>query len=296
MSPLSEYPNSPKRLADFISRYQFSPRKELGQNFLVDRNIINIIVKALCINESDSIFEIGTGMGALTAALLPVAKHVFSIEKDIRIKPALDEIFLSKKDNLTILYGDILSFDLVGFLREKKLNGFKIDKITGNLPYSISLPLLRKIMEMHRFLKMGVFMVQKEVGERILASPGNKNYGILSVMSQYYSRIEKIHLVKPGVFYPRPKVTSMIIRINFLEEPFVSVEDESLFFELVRAIFQHRRKNITNALKLYFGERIEIDMLKKTLQKLALEANQRGENLGLKELAQLTGEIKKIIK
>ena len=296
MNPLSEYPNSPKRLADFISKYQFSPRKELGQNFLVDQNIINIIVKALCIKENDSIFEIGTGMGALTAALLSVAQYVFSIEKDIRIKPALDEIFLSKKDNVTILYGDILSFDLVGFLKGKKLNGYKIDKITGNLPYSISLPLLRKIMGMHHFLKMGVFMVQKEVGERMLASPGKKNYGILSVMSQYYSRIEKIHLVKPEVFYPRPEVTSIIIRVNFLEKPSVSVDDESLFFDLVRAIFQHRRKNISNALKLYFGERIEMDMLKKTLQKLAFGTNQRGENFGLKEFAQLTGEIKKIIK
>jgi len=288
--------NSSKKLLDYISRYQFFPKKKLGQNFLVDQNITAIIVKALCLNNEEAIFEIGTGLGALTKELLFSTQHVFSIEKDFRLKPMLEDLFKADQGQVTILYKDIMDFDLAGFLKKKKQEGYRIEKITGNLPYFISLPLLRKLMEMHYLLKMAVVMVQKEVAERMMAKPGNKNYGLLSVVAQYYSRIEKIHLVKPDVFFPKPEVNSMIIRINFLDKPLVLVEDEFLFFELVRAIFQQRRKNINNALKIYFGERIDKDKLEKSLQKIGLETGERGENFGLKEFALLTREIKKIIK
>lgn len=288
--------NSPKKIFEYISHYQFSPKKKLGQNFLVDQNITAIIVKALCLNNREAIFEIGTGLGALTKALLYSTQHVFSIEKDFRLKPMLEDLFQADQGHLTILYKDIMDFDLAGFLKEKKQEGWQIEKITGNLPYFISLPLLRKLMEMHYLLKIAVVMVQKEVAERMMAKPGNKNYGLLSVMTQYYSRIEKIHPVKPDVFFPKPEVNSMIIRINFLDKPLVLVEDEFLFFELARAVFQHRRKNISNALKLYFGKRIDKDKLQKSLQKIGLETGERGENFGLQEFAMLTREIKKIIK
>jgi len=288
--------NSSKKLLEYISRYQFSPKKKLGQNFLVDQNITAIIVKALCLNNEETIFEIGTGLGALTKALLLSTQHVFSIEKDFHLKPMLEDLFQADQGQVTILYQDIMDFDLANFLKEKRQDGYRIEKITGNLPYFISLPLLRKLMEIHDLLKIAVVMVQKEVAERMMAKPGNKNYGLLSVMSQVYSRIEKIHLVKPDVFFPKPEVNSMIIRINFLDKPLVSVEDESFFFELVRAVFQHRRKNINNALKLYFGERIDKDKLEKSLQNIGLETGDRGENFGLQEFALLTREIKKIIK
>jgi 16S rRNA (adenine1518-N6/adenine1519-N6)-dimethyltransferase len=288
--------NSPKKLHNYISQYNFSPKKKLGQNFLIDQNITRIIVKALSLEKTEDVFEIGTGLGSLTGALLNLAQHVFSIEKDLRLKPILEEIFQNKKDRVTIIYGDILEFDLGLFLRNKREEGYPIEKITGNLPYFISLPLLRKLMGLHQCIKLAVIMVQKEVAERMVAQPGDKNYGLLSVVSQYYSRIEKIHLVKPDVFFPRPEVNSMIIRIRFLEKPLVQVEDEKLFFDLIRAVFQHRRKNIQNSLNLYFGERIDKEKLKKSLQKMGHNLNQRGENFGLQEFAVLTREIKKIIK
>jgi len=297
MDPVfSAYPNSPKKLFERMAHYQFHPKKKLGQNFLIDQNIAEIIMKALCLDKEDTIFEIGTGMGALTVALLTSVRHIFSIEKDIRLQPILDDLFLTDNECVTILYQDILTFDLAGFLKKKKQEGYQIEKLTGNLPYSISLPLLRKLMEMHYLLKMAVVMVQKEVAERMMAQPGDNNYGILTVMSNYYSRIEKIHLVKPDVFYPKPEVNSMIIRIHFLDKPAIQLEDETLFFNLVRAIFQHRRKNINNALKLYFGDSINKAMLEKSLQRMGLKQNQRGENFNLQEFAQLTREIKKIIK
>jgi 16S rRNA (adenine1518-N6/adenine1519-N6)-dimethyltransferase len=294
--PHSTHHISRKMLLEHISRYQFFPKKRFGQNFLIDQNITSIIIKVLHLTKEDSIFEIGTGMGSLTLALIPSVKHVFSIEKDIYLKPILDDLFSNYLECLTILYQDILTFDLGGFLERKTQEGYKIEKIAGNLPYSISLPLLRKLMEMQSHVKMAVVMVQKEVAERMMAQPGDKNYGMISVMSKYYSSIEKIHLVKSDVFYPKPEVDSMIIRIKFLDKPIVQVEDEVLFFDLIRAVFQHRRKNINNALKLYFGERIDKDKLEKSLQKLGLGTGERGENFSLPEFAQLASEIKKIIK
>ena len=279
-----------------MDHYQFRPRKKLGQHFLIDQNITTLIMNALSLSKEEAIFEIGTGMGALTVPLLSSVRHVFSIEKDIRLKPMLDDIIFPYQECVTVLYQDILDFDLVNFLKKKKQEGYQIEKLTGNLPYSISLPLLRKLMEMHHILKMAVVMVQKEVAERMMAQPGSKNYGILSIMSKYYARIEKIHLVKPDVFYPKPEVDSMIIRIHFLEKTAIKVEDEALFFDLVRAVFQHRRKNINNALKLYFGDRLDKDKLEKSMQKMGLKPNERGESFDLQEFAQLTKEIKKILK
>ena len=296
MTPISQYPDSPKRLTSFMSEYQFSPKKRLGQNFLVDNNITKIIVKALSLDDNDVVFEIGTGMGALTKELISSANHVFSIEKDIRLKPILDTLFSTNKDQITIFYDDVLKCDLEEFLKEKQSEGMPIKKITGNLPYFISLPLLKKIMEVHYLLEMAVVMVQKEVAERMMAQPGNKNYGLLSVISQYYARIDKIHLVKPDVFYPKPEVNSMIIRICFFNKPAVYIEDESLFFDLLHAVFQHRRKNIYNALNLYFGDKIDKNRLQASLQALKIEKNQRGESFNLQKFAQLTAEIKKIIK
>jgi 16S rRNA (adenine1518-N6/adenine1519-N6)-dimethyltransferase len=288
--------NSSKKLLSYVSQYQFFPKKKLGQNFLIDQNITKIIVKALSLDNNESVFEIGTGLGALTGELLCSAQHVFSIEKDLRLQPILDDLFQNKKDRLTIIYEDILEFDLKSFLQDKRKEGYQIEKIAGNLPYFISLPLLRKLMDLHRFLQVAVIMIQKEVAERMMAKPGDKNYGLLSVVSQYYSKIEKIHQVNPDVFYPKPEVTSMIIRINFLEKPLIHVVDETLFFEVIRAVFQHRRKKIDNALKLYFGNRLDKDILNKALPTIGLNNKQRGETFDLTQFAQLTKEIKKIIK
>ena len=290
------HPISRKKLLEYISRYQVSPQKKLGQNFLVDSNIVSIIVKSLDLNREESIFEIGTGLGSLTLALIPSAKHVFTMEKDRTLQPILENIFAQYQESVTIFYQDFLAFDLERFLEKRAREGHIIEKIVGNLPYSISLPLLRKLMESHGRVKIAVIMVQKEVAERILAQPGEKKYGILSVVSQYYSSIEKIHRVKADVFYPKPDVDSMILRINFFDKPIVQVEDEKLFFQVIRAVFQHRRKKLSNALKLYFGGSLEKDSLIKSLQKMGLAETQRGENFDLREFARLTGEIKKIIK
>jgi len=287
---------SHKKLFQYISKYNFYPKKKLSQNFLIDRNISSIIVKSLDLNDNDAVFEIGTGLGSLTLALIPSVRHVFSIEKDISLKTLLDDILADYQKYVTVIYDDILSFDLSGFLESKIGEGYKIEKIVGNLPYSISLPLLTKLMQMHSFLKMAVVMIQKEVAERMLAYPGEKSYGIISVISQYYSNIEKIHIVKPSVFYPKPEVDSMIIRINFFDKPLVLVENELLFFEVIRAVFQQRRKNVANSLKIYFKDKIEKDKLENMLIKMGYSPDKRGEEFSIQEFARLTAEIQGIIK
>lgn len=295
----NSHPNyflSPTKTIAYLKKYQFHPQKKLGQNFLIDNNINAIIVDSLNLKKEEAILEIGTGLGALTLALIPAVRHVFSIEKDTRLKVILDDIFSPYQDCITVIYQDILTFDLPGFLRQKKQEGYYIEKVVGNLPYVISLPLLRKILEMHTILKMAVVMVQKEVAERMLAKPGDKNYGLLSVIANYYTQVEKIHLVKPEVFLPRPEVDSLLIRIQFLNKPAIEVEDEVLFFNLIHAIFQHRRKSINNALKLYFGDYLEKDKLEKVLAESGIKLTQRGENFGLEELAQLTVTLKSILK
>jgi len=287
---------SPSNIFSLLSQYHLSPKKKLGQNFLIDQNIVKIIVHALNLNSQESVFEIGTGLGALTESLSNSAKYVFTIEKDQQLKPVLEDLFRDKKRQISILYNDILNFDLKKFLTEKKEKGIVVNKIAGNLPYNISLPLLRKLMDLHYLLEIAVVMVQKEVAERMMAKPGNKNYGFLSVISQNYSHIDKIHLVKPNVFYPKPEVDSMIVRINFYDKPVVFIEDKNIFLELLSAIFQNRRKNINNSLKTYFGERIEQKELEKMLYCLGIDKNERGENFDLPTYASLTKEIKNIIK
>ncbi len=175
---------SPSNIFSLLSQYHLSPKKKLGQNFLIDQNIVKIIVHALNLNSQESVFEIGTGLGALTESLSNSAKYVFTIEKDQQLKPVLEDLFRDKKRQISILYNDILNFDLKKFLTEKKEKGIVVNKIAGNLPYNISLPLLRKLMDLHYLLEIAVVMVQKEVAERMMAKPGNKNYGFLSVISQ----------------------------------------------------------------------------------------------------------------
>ncbi|NLL62143.1 MAG: ribosomal RNA small subunit methyltransferase A [Candidatus Atribacteria bacterium] len=289
-SPLPQ--PSLKKILAYMAQYNFKPRKKLGQNFLLDRNIKDIIVKSLNLEKEETLFEIGTGFGGLTLSLIPHVRHIFSIENDIRLKPILEEILAPYRDSVTVIYEDILTFDLVGFLRQKEQRGYHIEKLVGNLPYSISLPLLKKLMELKDGLKIAVVMVQKEVAERMLANPGGKDYGLLSVITKYYTETEKIHRVKPNVFFPKPEVESMLLRMQFLPTPRIKVTDETLFFDIVKAIFRHRRKSLFNALKLYYGDSLSKELLEVTLIQTGINPNQRGESLSLEELARLTAVLK----
>lgn len=278
---------SPTEVIRLLTKYNFRCKKRLGQNFLVDQNTLQIIINSLKLNKEDCILEIGTGIGTLTSALSLLVKQVISIEKDKKLAPLLKES-LSSSDNIEIIFEDVMKFDLVNFFGQKSKKGGKIEKIVGNLPYYISIPLIRQILELNRYLRLAVFLVQKEVGERLMAQAGNKNYGILSLVAQYYSKPQKVHTVPSTVFYPQPKVSSMIIKLDIYKKPQVQVGNEKLFFNIVRASFQQRRKRLINSLSNYFKEVLTKAEIENILTETSIDKNRRGETLTLEEFAKLS--------
>ena len=278
---------SPVEVSRLLNKHDFKCKKRLGQNFLVDQNILQIIISSLKLNKKDCILEIGTGIGTLASALSPLVKEVISIEKDRKLTPLLKESF-SSFNNIEVIFEDIMNFDLVNFFKQKRSKGKKIEKIVGNLPYYISISLIKRILELNRYIKIAVFLVQKEVGERLMAKAGHKNYGILSLVAQYYSQPQRIRIVPSTVFYPQPKVSSMIIRLNIYENPQVQVGDEKLFFNIIRASFQQRRKKLINSLSSYFKEEITKAEIENILIGASIDKNRRGETLTLEEFANLS--------
>lgn len=278
---------SPTEVTRLLTKYDFKCKKRLGQNFLVDHNTLQIIINSLKLNKEVCILEIGTGIGTLTSALSPLVKQVISVEKDKKLAPLLKES-LSSSNNIEIIFEDIMNFDLINFFEQKRTKGEKIEKIVGNLPYYISISLIRKILELNQYLKLAVFLIQKEVGERLMAQAGNKNYGILSLVAQYYSRPQKVHIVPSTVFYPQPEVNSMIIKFDIYKKPQVQVGNEKLFFNIIRASFQQRRKRLINSLSNYFKRDIDKTEIENILSKTSIDKNRRGETLTLEEFAKLS--------
>ena len=278
---------SPTEVTRLLTKYDFKCKKRLGQNFLVDQNTLQIIINSLKLNKEDCILEIGTGIGTLTSALSPLVKQVISIEKDKKLAPLLKES-LSSSNNIEIIFEDIINFNLINFFEQKRKKGGKIEKIVGNLPYYISISLIRQILELNQYLKLAVFLVQKEVGERLMAQAGNKNYGILSLVAQYYAKPQKVHIVPPTVFYPQPKVSSMITKLDIYKKPRVQVGSEKLFFNIIRASFQQRRKRLINSLSNYFEGEIAKTEIEDILSKTSIDKNRRGETLTLEEFAGLS--------
>lgn len=278
---------SPTEVIRLLTKYNFKCKKRLGQNFLVDQNTLQIIINSLKLNKEDCILEIGTGIGTLTSALSLLVKQVISVEKDKKLAPLLKES-LSSSDNIEIIFEDVMKFDLVNFFGQKRKKGGKIEKIVGNLPYYISISLIRQILELNRYLRLAVFLVQKEVGERLMAQAGKKNYGILSLVAQYYSKPQKVHTVPSTVFYPQPKVSSMIIKLDIYKKPQVQVGNEKLFFNIVRASFQQRRKRLINSLSNYFKEVLTKAEIENILTETSIDKNRRGETLTLEEFAKLS--------
>ncbi len=278
---------SPTEVTRLLTKYDFKCKKRLGQNFLVDQNNLQIIINSLKLNKEDCILEIGTGIGTLTSALSPLVKQVISVEKDKKLAPLLKEN-LSSSNNIEIIFEDIINFNLINFFEQKRKKGGKIEKIVGNLPYYISISLIRQILELNQYLKLAVFLIQKEVGERLMAQAGNKNYGILSLVAQYYSRPQKVHIVPSTVFYPQPKVSSMIIKFDIYKKPRVQVGSEKLFFNIIRASFQQRRKRLINSLSNYFKGEIAKTEIENILTETSIDKNRRGETLTLEEFAKLS--------
>ena len=262
--------------------YGFRMKKRFGQNFLLDEHVILDTLDGAEIGPEDLVVEIGPGFGTLTRALAGRARRVLAVEIDTKAVEVLGET-LKDLDNVQLIPGDCMKMSLDQLAGEPY-------KVVANLPYYITTPILMKLLEEESLVTSVTVMVQKEVGQRMEAPPGGKDYGALSVAVQYHSSVRRIRLVKPGAFWPPPSVDSAVIRLDILREPPVQVPDKKLFFRVVKAAFAQRRKTLLNTLTAGFPE-ISRDRLSQLLEACAVDPGRRGETLSLQEFAVLTGAL-----
>lgn len=271
---------------EIIQKYDFRLTKSLGQNFLVDQNILDKIVQAAEVTKEDVVFEVGTGIGTLTHELALRAKKVVAIEIDRKLIPILEET-LSGVDNVEIVNQDILKTDLK-YLAQEFAEGRSI-KVVANLPYYITTAIIMKFLESNIRLDSFVLMIQKEVADRITAKPSTKDYGSLTVAIQYYAQSELISKVPRNAFIPPPNVDSSVIRLRIRSERDIQVRDEQLFFKVIRGSFSKRRKTIQNALSTY--EDFTKDVVIEALTRADIDPKRRGETLTIDEFAKLTNSM-----
>lgn len=260
---------SPKKMQDNLDENKFNFKKKFGQNFIVDENIINNIIKLSNIDKDTMVIEVGPGAGSLTYKLCEVSKNVLCYEIDESLKEILSNN-LKKYDNVEVIYNDFLKVDVNKDL--KKYNYKKL-YLVANLPYYITTPIITKIIDDNINIDKIVVMVQKEVGDRFAAKPGTKDYNSLSIFLGYYFDINKILNVSKNVFIPKPNVDSIVVEFNKKENK-KELKNEKLFFKLVRDSFTQKRKTLRNNLKNYNLENIE-----ETLKKHNMDLNIRAEQI-----------------
>lgn len=275
-----------------LKKYHITANKKLGQNFLINDEVINGIVEASNIQKEDLVIEIGPGLGTLTSELLENAGKVIAIELDENMLPILNDRF-KLYDNFELLNEDVLKVDLNKLISEN-MGGLSKAKVVANLPYYITTPIIMKLLENKLNIESITVMVQKEVADRITAKPGDKLSGSITYSVDYYAEAEKIVFVDKSSFIPAPEVDSEVIKLQIREEPKVHVENEELFFKVIKASFMQRRKTLLNGLS-NSGIIKDKESLKKILQKLGLSVDIRGEKLTIEQFAELSNLIDKTI-
>ncbi|MCQ6563737.1 16S rRNA (adenine(1518)-N(6)/adenine(1519)-N(6))-dimethyltransferase RsmA [Paenibacillus mendelii] len=273
---------TPKRTRDIIAKYGFSFKKSLGQNFLIDQNVLRNIVEAAELDKTKGALEIGPGIGALTQHLAETAGRVTAVEIDQRLIPILHDVFQGT-ENVHVEHGDVLKLDLRGLL-EQQFVGLTGVSVVANLPYYVTTPILMKLLEEKLPLENIVVMIQKEVAVRMAAKPGGKEYGSLSVAVQYYCVPELVCTVPHTVFIPQPNVDSAVIKLKLRDKPPVEVADEDHFFRTVQASFAQRRKTIANNLSAFIGK-ANRDKVVPLLEGCGIDPARRGETLSIVEFA-----------
>lgn len=280
---------TPKNL---LRKYGVRPRKRFSQSFLMDLHTIDKIVRTSGISSGDAVVEIGAGLGVMTALIAGKAERVIALEIDRDMVSILREE-LKDFENVNILETDVLRYDFSSSLRREggTTPSGKI-KIVGNIPYNISSPILFHLLDHRTHIESMTLMLQKEVADRIAASPGTKAYGVLSVILTMYFETVKAFSVPSACFYPRPKVDSVVIRLKVREEPVIPLESERMFKQVVRIAFAQRRKTLINNLRASplwhpsLGEE-----LKTVLDRLGIDGRRRGETLSVEEFGKLSNDF-----
>jgi 16S rRNA (adenine1518-N6/adenine1519-N6)-dimethyltransferase len=281
---------TPVRTRQILDKYGFSFKKSLGQNFLIDTNILNRIVDHANLTESSAAIEVGPGIGALTEQLARRSKKVMAFEIDQRLLPILADT-LSPYPNVKVIHQDILKADVQQYIDEE-LTEIDDIMVVANLPYYVTTPILMKLLEEKLPIRGIVGMLQKEVADRLAAKPGTKEYGSLSIAVQYYTVAETVMIVPKTVFIPQPNVDSAVIRLTVREKPAVIVKDETFFFKVTRASFAQRRKTILNNLtsQLPNGKQNKEQIIS-ALKEVGIEESRRGETLSIEEFGRLSDAL-----
>ena len=266
---------SPEVVHYICKRFDIKMSKKLGQNFLIKRGIVDEIVHAAELTPGEPVLEVGPGIGTLTQGLAQSGADVTAIELDRRLLEVLDTT-LASYDNVRIIHGDVLKLDVPSIMNHKPF------KVVANLPYYITTPIIMSLLESKLPIERLVVMVQKEVALRMVAKPGTKDYGALSVAVQYYTEPDIVLDVPPKSFLPAPAVTSSVIRCVLRDKPPVDVIDEKLFFRVVKAGFAQRRKTFANTMRTTGLSKEQIDDI---LVKANIDGQRRGETFSLQEFA-----------
>lgn len=284
MSELSNFKNT----QEIIKKHNFSIQKKYGQNFLIDEHVLNKIIAAAELTEDDYVIEIGPGIGTMTERMAPECRHVTAIEIDKELIPILSET-LSGFDNVDIINEDVLKVDLNKLIAERNDN--KPVKVVANLPYYITTPIIMSLLENKIPIDTITVMVQKEVADRMMVGPGTKDYGALSLAVQYYAKPYIVANVPMNCFIPRPNVASAVIRLTCHKESPVTVKDEKLMFNLIRASFNQRRKTLINGISNFSGLSYTKEQVAMALNSIGLSENIRGEALDLEKFAKLSDAL-----
>ena len=266
-----------------IKKYKIKANKNLGQNFLVDDEVLQDIVNGADIKKDDLVIEIGPGIGSLTEILLEKAKKVICIELDKKMVQIIKERFVAY-NNIEIINEDVLKIDLKKIIQDSQIENVKI---VANLPYYITTPIIMKLVENNLGIDSITVMIQKEVAERLIAIPGEKETGAITYTVYYYCEGEKIREVENTCFIPEPEVTSEVINLKLRKEPAVKVKDKKVMFNIIKSAYMQRRKTLVNSLcnvGVFKSKEQGIDMLKK----IGLREDIRPENLSIEDFARLT--------
>ncbi len=276
---------NPTELKALLNRHEFNFSKTLGQNFLIDKNVLNKIVSASELNENSCVLEIGPGAGTLTRRLAETGARCTAVEIDKALLPILGET-LAGFDNFNLINSDILKVDLKKLIKDEFDN--KPFHVIANLPYYITTPIIMQILESRLPVVSMTLMVQKEVADRMCATCGSKEYGALSVAVQYYTIPTVICRAEPHCFIPQPKVASSVVHLKVSATPTVTVSDKKKFFAIVKSSFGQRRKTLLNALSKspYFSA--NKDSVRSALVQMGVDENIRGEKLSISQFAKLS--------
>lgn len=281
---------TPVRTQEILKKYGFSFKKSLGQNFLIDTNILRRIVDHANLTEGSGAIEIGPGIGALTEQLARNSEKVVAFEIDQRLLPILKET-LAPYSNTIVIHSDVLKADVKGVIKEQFKDGQDV-MVVANLPYYVTTPIIMKLLEEKLPIRGIVCMLQKEVADRIAAKPGGKEYGSLSIAVQYYTEAETVMVVPKTVFMPQPNVDSAVIRLTVRKEPIVQVRDEEFFFQVTRASFAQRRKTILNNLTSQLPDgKAKKEAILQALQQAEIDPTRRGETLSIVEFGRLSDAL-----